>query len=127
MVGRSRRRGAAKWAAVRAKAGRGPADEKEDDLELPPSPRDSSYYQDKVDDFHEAQSRAALAKGWSEIESGDEEADGDEEEEGTPKSRKRKISVETEKKTVSREPKNVFRCFTYWKRSQSILLVESLQ
>lgn len=81
MVGRSRRRGAAKWAAVRAKAGRGPADEKEDDLEVPPSPRDSSYYQDKVDDFHEAQSRAALAKGWSEIESGDEEADGDEEEE----------------------------------------------
>lgn len=81
MVGRSRRRGAAKWAAVRAKAGRGPEDEKEDDLELPPSPGDSSYYQDKVDDFHEARSRAALAKGWSEIESGDEEEDGDEEEE----------------------------------------------
>ncbi|KAF6133653.1 UTP3 small subunit processome component [Phyllostomus discolor] len=81
MVGRSRRRGAAKWAAVRAKADRGPTDEKEDDLELPPSPGDSSYYQDKVDDFHEARSRAALAKGWSEVESGDEEEDGDEEEE----------------------------------------------
>lgn len=81
MVGRSRRRGAAKWAAVRAKAGRGPADENEDDLELPPSPGDSSYYQDKVDDFHEARSRAVLAKGWSEVESGDEEEDGEEEEE----------------------------------------------
>lgn len=81
MVGRSRRRGAAKWAAVRAMAGRGAADEAEDDLELPPSPGDSSYYQDKVDDFHEARSRAALAKGWSEVESGDEEEDGDEEEE----------------------------------------------
>lgn len=81
MVGRSRRRGAAKWAAVRAKAGGGPADEKEDDLELPPSPGDSSYYQDKVDDFHEARSRAALAKGWSELDSGDEEEDGEEEEE----------------------------------------------
>lgn len=81
MVGRSRRRGAAKWAAVRAMAGRGAADETEDDLESPPSPGDSSYYQDKVDDFHEARSRAALAKGWSEVESGDEEEDGDEEEE----------------------------------------------
>ncbi|XP_036108555.1 something about silencing protein 10 [Molossus molossus] len=81
MVGRSRRRGAAKWAAVRAKAGHGPADEKEDDVELPPSPGDSSYYQDKVDDFHEARFRAALAKGWSEVESGDEEEDGNEEEE----------------------------------------------
>lgn len=80
MVGRSRRRGAAKWAAVRAKAGRGLADENEDDFELPPSPGDSSYYQDRVDDFHEARSRAALAKGWNEVESG-EEADGDEEEE----------------------------------------------
>ncbi|XP_045645171.1 something about silencing protein 10 [Ursus americanus] len=81
MVGRSRRRGAAKWAAVRAKAGPGPEHENEDDLELPPSPGDSSYYQDKVDDFHEARSRAALAKGWSEVESEDEEEDGDEEEE----------------------------------------------
>ncbi|XP_066241939.1 something about silencing protein 10 [Saccopteryx leptura] len=81
MVRRSRRRGAAQWAAVRAKAGRGPADEKDDDLELPPSPSDSSYYQDKVDDFHEARSRAILAKGWKEVESGDEEEDGDEEEE----------------------------------------------
>ncbi|XP_058403215.1 something about silencing protein 10 [Diceros bicornis minor] len=81
MVGRSRRRGAAKWAAVRAKAGRGPGDDNEDDLELPPSPGDSSYYQDKVDDFHEARSRAVLAKGWSEVESGDEEEDGEEEEE----------------------------------------------
>ncbi|KAM5284384.1 something about silencing protein 10 [Hipposideros larvatus] len=80
MVGRSRRRGAAKWAAVRAKAGSGPADEKEDDLELPPSPGDSSYYQDKVDDFHEARSRAALAKGWSELDSGDEEEEDEEEE-----------------------------------------------
>ncbi|KAB0342959.1 hypothetical protein FD754_019885 [Muntiacus muntjak] len=82
MVGRSgrRARGAAKWAAVRAKASRGPADENGEDLESPPSPGDSSYYQDKVDDFHEARYRAALAKGWSEIESGDEE-DGDEEEE----------------------------------------------
>lgn len=81
MVGRSRRRGAAKWAAVRAKAGPGPEGENEDDLELPPSPGDSSYYQDKVDDFHEARSRAVLAKGWSEVESEDEEEDGDEEEE----------------------------------------------
>lgn len=79
MVGRSRRRGTAKWAAVRGKAGPGPADDNEDDLESPPSPGDSSYYQDKVDDFHEARSRAALAKGWSEVES--EEEDGDEEEE----------------------------------------------
>ncbi|KAF0885798.1 something about silencing protein 10 [Crocuta crocuta] len=81
MVGRSRRRGAAKWAAMRAKAGPGPADDNEDDSELPPSPGDSSYYQDKVDDFHEARSRAVLSKGWSEMESGDEEEDGDEEEE----------------------------------------------
>ncbi|XP_010837408.1 PREDICTED: something about silencing protein 10 [Bison bison bison] len=82
MVGRSgrRARGAAKWAAVRAKASREPADDDGEDLESPPSPGNSSYYQDKVDDFHEARSRAALAKGWSEIESGDEE-DGDEEEE----------------------------------------------
>uniref|UniRef100_A0A8B9YU09 UTP3 small subunit processome component n=1 Tax=Bos mutus grunniens TaxID=30521 RepID=A0A8B9YU09_BOSMU len=82
MVGRSgrRARGAAKWAAVRAKASRDPADDDGEDFESPPSPGDSSYYQDKVDDFHEARSRAALAKGWSEIESGDEE-DGDEEEE----------------------------------------------
>ncbi|KAB1282732.1 Something about silencing protein 10 [Camelus dromedarius] len=79
MVGRSRRRGAAKWAAARGKADHGPADE--NDLESPPSPGDSSYYQDKVDDFHEARSRAALTKGWSEVESGDEEEDGDEEEE----------------------------------------------
>ncbi|XP_008584657.1 PREDICTED: something about silencing protein 10 [Galeopterus variegatus] len=80
MVGRSRGRGAAKWAAVRAKAGRRSEDENEDDLGLPPSPGDSSYYQDQVDDFHEARSRAALAKGWSEVESGDEE-EGEEEEE----------------------------------------------
>lgn len=82
MVGRSgrRARGAAKWAAVRAKASRDPAEDDGEDLESPPSPGDSSYYQDKVDDFHEARSRAALAKGWSEIESGDED-DGDEEEE----------------------------------------------
>lgn len=82
MVGRCgrRARGAAKWAAVRAKASRDPAEDDGEDLESPPSPGDSSYYQDKVDDFHEARSRAALAKGWSEIESGDEE-DGDEEEE----------------------------------------------
>ena len=82
MVGRSgrRARGAAKWAAVRAKASRDPADDNGEDLESPPAPGDSSYYQDKVDDFHEARSRAALAKGWSEMESGDEE-DGDEEEE----------------------------------------------
>ncbi|NP_001136307.1 something about silencing protein 10 [Sus scrofa] len=81
MVRRSQRRGAAKWAALRSKAGRGPVEENEDDLKSPPSPGDSSYYQDKVDDFHEARSRAALAKGWSEVESGDEEEDGDEEEE----------------------------------------------
>ncbi|XP_076993172.1 something about silencing protein 10 [Tamandua tetradactyla] len=80
MVGRSRRRGASKWAALRAKAERNPADENEDGFELPPSPGDSSYYQDKVDDFHEARFRAALTKGWSEVESGDEE-NGDEEEE----------------------------------------------
>ncbi|XP_003801005.1 something about silencing protein 10 [Otolemur garnettii] len=79
MVGRSRRRGAAKWAAVRANAGRTPADGNEDDVGSPPSPGDSSYYQDQVDDFHEARSRAALDKGWNEVESGDEE-DGDEEE-----------------------------------------------
>uniref|UniRef100_A0A8C7ET78 UTP3 small subunit processome component n=1 Tax=Neovison vison TaxID=452646 RepID=A0A8C7ET78_NEOVI len=84
MVGRSRRRGAAKWAAVRAQAGPGPEDENEDDSELPPSPGDSSYYQDKVDDFHEARSRAALAKGWGELESEGEEEDGDEEEEVLP-------------------------------------------
>ncbi|XP_032190402.1 something about silencing protein 10 [Mustela erminea] len=84
MVGRSRRRGAAKWAAVRARAGPGPEDENEDDSELPPSPGDSSYYQDKVDDFHEARSRAALAKGWGELESEGEEEDGDEEEEVLP-------------------------------------------
>ncbi|XP_075400353.1 something about silencing protein 10 [Tenrec ecaudatus] len=81
MVGRSRRRGAAKWATVRANSGPDPAGEKEDDSELPPSPGDSSYYQDQVDDFHEARSRAALTKGWHEVGSGDEEEDGDEEEE----------------------------------------------
>ncbi|XP_008061402.1 something about silencing protein 10 [Carlito syrichta] len=80
MVGRSRRRGAAKWAAVRAKAGRTSADENEDNAALPPSPGDSRYYQDQVDEFHEARSQAALARGWNEVESGDEE-DGEEEEE----------------------------------------------
>ncbi|XP_010382289.1 something about silencing protein 10 [Rhinopithecus roxellana] len=80
MVGRSLRRGAAKWAAVRAKAGPTLTDDNEDDLGLPPSPGDTSYYQDQVDDFHEARSRAALAKGWNEVQSGDEE-DGEEEEE----------------------------------------------
>lgn len=75
---RSRQRGAAQWAAVRAKAGRSATDENEDDLGLPPSPGDSSYYQDQVDEFHEARSRAALAKGWNEIESGEED-DVDEE------------------------------------------------
>lgn len=79
---RSRRRGAAQWAAVRAKAGHTATDENEDDLGLPPSPGDSSYYQDQVDEFHEARSRAVLAKGWNEVESGEE--DGDEEEEVLP-------------------------------------------
>lgn len=69
---------------MRAQAGPGPEDENEDDSELPPSPGDSSYYQDKVDDFHEARSRAALAKGWGELESEGEEEDGDEEEEVLP-------------------------------------------
>ncbi|XP_004646597.1 something about silencing protein 10 [Octodon degus] len=79
MVGRSRRRGAARWAAVQARGGRTAADENEDDLGGPPSPRDSSYYQDEVDDFHEARARAALAKGWREVDSGEEEEDGEEE------------------------------------------------
>ncbi|XP_028608475.1 something about silencing protein 10 [Grammomys surdaster] len=82
MVKRSRRRGAAQWAAVRAKAGRTATDENEDDLGMPPSPGDSSYYQDQVDEFHEARSRAILAKGWNEVDSGEE--DGDEEEEVLP-------------------------------------------
>ncbi|XP_005068227.2 something about silencing protein 10 [Mesocricetus auratus] len=77
---RSRRRGAAQWAAVRARAGRTATDENEEDLGSPPSPGDSSYYQDQVDEFHEARSRAALAKCWNEVDSGEEE-DGDEEEE----------------------------------------------
>ncbi|XP_051026306.1 something about silencing protein 10 [Acomys russatus] len=76
---RSRQRGAAQWAAVRAKAGRTATDENEDDLGLPPSPGDSSYYQDQVDEFHEARSRAALAKGWNEVESGEEEEEEEEE------------------------------------------------
>lgn len=80
MVKRSRRRGAAKWAAVRAKADGGAADGQEDDLDPPPSPGDASYYQDKVDDFHEARSRAALAQGWNKAESGDEEDEEEEEE-----------------------------------------------
>lgn len=67
---------------MRAKAGRTAADENEDDLGSPPSPGDSSYYQDQVDEFHEARSRAVLAKGWNEVESGEE--DGDEEEEVLP-------------------------------------------
>lgn len=82
MVKRSRRPGAAQWAAVRAKAGRTATDENEDDLGSPPSPGDSSYYQDQVDEFHEARSRAVLAKGWNEVESGEE--DDDEEEEVLP-------------------------------------------
>lgn len=82
MVKKSRRRGAAQWAAVRAQAGLTATDENEDDLGLPPSPGDSSYYQDQVDEFHEARSRAVLAKGWNEVESGEE--DGDEEEEVLP-------------------------------------------
>lgn len=82
MVKRSRRRGAAQWAAVRAKAGRTATDENEEDLGSPPSPGDSSYYQDQVDEFHEARSRAVLAKGWNEVESGEE--DDDEEEEVLP-------------------------------------------
>ncbi|XP_003467602.1 something about silencing protein 10 [Cavia porcellus] len=76
----TRRRGAAQWAAVRARGGRAAADANEDDLGGPPSPGDSSYYQDEVDDFHEARARAALAKGWNEVESGVED-DGEEEEE----------------------------------------------
>lgn len=67
---------------MRAKAGRTGTDENEDDLGSPPSPGDSSYYQDQVDEFHEARSRAVLAKGWNEVDSGDE--DGDEEEEVLP-------------------------------------------
>lgn len=67
---------------MRAKAGRTGMDEDEDDLGSPPSPGDSSYYQDQVDEFHEARSRAVLAKGWNEVESGEE--DGDEEEEVLP-------------------------------------------
>lgn len=67
---------------MRAKAGRTGTDENEDDLGSPPSPGDSSYYQDQVDEFHEARSRAVLAKGWNEVESGEE--DGDEEEEVLP-------------------------------------------
>ncbi|XP_008827576.1 something about silencing protein 10 [Nannospalax galili] len=77
MVKRSRRRGAAQWAAVRTKAGRIATDENEDDLGSPPSPGNSSYYQDQVDEFHEAQFRASLARGWNEMESGEE--DGEEE------------------------------------------------
>lgn len=77
---RSGRRGAARWAAVQAGGGRTAADENGDDLAGPPSPGDSSYYQDEVDDFHEARARAALAKGWSEAESEGEE-DAEEEEE----------------------------------------------
>lgn len=67
---------------MRTKAGRTGTDENEDDLGSPPSPGDSSYYQDQVDEFHEARSRAVLAKGWNEVESGEE--DGDEEEEVLP-------------------------------------------
>ncbi|XP_040823130.1 something about silencing protein 10 [Ochotona curzoniae] len=78
MAGRSRRRGAARWAAVQGRAGRSAADEPEDGGGLPPSPGDSSYYQDEVDDFHEARSRAALAKGWNEADSGDEESEEEE-------------------------------------------------
>uniref|UniRef100_A0A8C5KNH4 UTP3 small subunit processome component n=1 Tax=Jaculus jaculus TaxID=51337 RepID=A0A8C5KNH4_JACJA len=77
---RSRQRGAARWAAVRAQTGRAATDENGDDAESPPSPGSPSYYQDQVDDFHEARSRAALARGWHEAESGEDE-DGDEEEE----------------------------------------------
>ncbi|XP_058523218.1 something about silencing protein 10 [Ochotona princeps] len=80
MAGRSRRRGAARWAAVQARAGRRAADEPEDGVGLPPSPGDSSYYQDEVDDFHEARSRTALAKGGNEADSGDEESEEEEEE-----------------------------------------------
>ncbi|CAH6885948.1 something about silencing protein 10 [Phodopus roborovskii] len=79
MVKRSRRRGEAQWAAVRARAGRTATDENEDDVGSPPSPGDSSYYQDQVDEFHEARSRAALAKGWNDIDSGEEDADEEEE------------------------------------------------
>ncbi|KAM4854372.1 something about silencing protein 10 [Thomomys bottae] len=75
---KSRRRGAAQWAAVQA--GRHAREEDEDDLGSPPSPGSASYYQDQVDDFHEARSRAALAKGWADVDSGDEE-DGVEDEE----------------------------------------------
>lgn len=64
---------------MKAGGGRTAVDENEKDLGDPPSPGDSSYYQDEVDDFHEARARAALAKGWSDEESGEEE-DGEEEE-----------------------------------------------
>ncbi|XP_007523593.1 something about silencing protein 10 [Erinaceus europaeus] len=79
MVGRSRRRGAAKWAAVRAKAAHGAADVNDNDMDPPPSPGDPSYFQDQVDHFHEARARAALAKGWDATESGDEDEDDEEE------------------------------------------------
>ncbi|XP_069868543.1 something about silencing protein 10 [Dipodomys merriami] len=77
---KSRRRGAAQWASVQSRAGGHVEEENEEDAGLPPSPGSASYYQDQVDDFHEARSRAALAKGWAEVDSGDEE-DGEEEEE----------------------------------------------
>ncbi|CAO2639442.1 Something about silencing protein 10 [Lemmus lemmus] len=76
---KSRQRGAVQWADVRAKAGRSTTDENEDDFGSPPSPGDSSYYQDQVDEFHEARSRAALAKGWNEVDSGEEDDDEEEE------------------------------------------------
>lgn len=79
MVKKSRQRGAVQWAAVRAKAGRSTTNENEDDLGSPPSPGDSSYYQDQVDEFHEARSQAALAKGWNEVDSGEEDDDEEEE------------------------------------------------
>lgn len=75
MVRKSRQRGAVQW----AKAGRRATDENEDDFGSPPSPGDSSYYQDQVDEFHEARSRAALAKGWNEVDSGEEDDDEEEE------------------------------------------------
>ncbi|XP_057628247.1 something about silencing protein 10 [Chionomys nivalis] len=78
MVRKSRQRGAVQWAAVRAKAGRSATDENEDDWGSPPSPGDSSYYQDQVDEFHEARSQAALAKGWNQVDSGEEDDDEEE-------------------------------------------------
>uniref|UniRef100_F7FNE1 UTP3 small subunit processome component n=1 Tax=Monodelphis domestica TaxID=13616 RepID=F7FNE1_MONDO len=74
MVGKTRKRTVGQRRPAKTQV-----EEEEEEQELPPSPGDPSYFQDQVDAFHEARSRAALAPSWSDGESGAEDPEEEEE------------------------------------------------